>query len=153
MSEYENNKKEYKVGYSKPPEYTRFQSGRSGNPKGRPKATRKFSSRIEKEMNSKMNARIGEEVVSLSKFEMTLKRLFQKAHEGHMPSIRMIMELATKIEKEKPENASQQNTAIGIPAMLAAAKQRLKEKEEREEKKRRRLESERLTDELLDNSE
>ena len=31
----------YEVGYAKPPKATRFQPGKSGNPKGRPKGSRK----------------------------------------------------------------------------------------------------------------
>jgi len=31
----------YEVGYGKPPRATRFQPGRSGNPRGRPKGSRK----------------------------------------------------------------------------------------------------------------
>jgi hypothetical protein len=35
-------RKHYKVGYKKPPKETRFQRGKSGNPRGRPK--RRFTS-------------------------------------------------------------------------------------------------------------
>jgi hypothetical protein len=32
--------KNYKVGYARPPEHSRFKPGRSGNPKGRPRRHR-----------------------------------------------------------------------------------------------------------------
>ena len=34
------HEREYAVGFGKPPLYSRFGKGRSGNPKGRPKRTR-----------------------------------------------------------------------------------------------------------------
>ena len=34
---------DYSVGYGKPPQYTRFRKGRSGNPRGRPKHTESFA--------------------------------------------------------------------------------------------------------------
>jgi Family of unknown function (DUF5681) len=34
--------KDYEVGYGRPPKKTRFQPGKSGNPRGRPKAERNF---------------------------------------------------------------------------------------------------------------
>ncbi|MDB5317781.1 MAG: hypothetical protein JWO26_370 [Rhodospirillales bacterium] len=33
----DNDERNYKVGYGRPPQGTRFKKGQSGNPKGRPK--------------------------------------------------------------------------------------------------------------------
>ena len=41
---------EYPVGYGHPPQQTRFQPGRSGNPKGRPKGSKNFSTLFAEEL-------------------------------------------------------------------------------------------------------
>ena len=38
------------VGYGRPPQHTRFQPGRSGNPKGRPKGSKNFSTLFSEEL-------------------------------------------------------------------------------------------------------
>lgn len=44
----------YDVGYKKPPKETRFQKGRSGNPKGRPKGARGVDAVLKEIMNEKI---------------------------------------------------------------------------------------------------
>ena len=38
-----DNKRDYEVGYGKPPRHTRFEPGRSGNPRGRPRGKKNLS--------------------------------------------------------------------------------------------------------------
>lgn len=40
-------KKDYEVGYGKPPTSTRFKPGQSGNPRGRPKGSKNFATDLE----------------------------------------------------------------------------------------------------------
>ena len=47
---------DYEVGYGKPPEHTRFQPGRSGNPRGRPKGTKNLKTDLVEELGAWLGA-------------------------------------------------------------------------------------------------
>ncbi len=64
------NERDYTVGYGKPPVQTRFQKGRSGNPKGRPRKSKNSATIVKA---------ILEEEVSVTK---NGERTRMSAHEG-----------------------------------------------------------------------
>ena len=44
----------HEVGYGKPPRHTRFQKGRSGNPRGRPRGSKNLSTLLNEVLNERV---------------------------------------------------------------------------------------------------
>jgi hypothetical protein len=53
-----DNDKNYDVGYGKPPKHTRYQAGRSGNPRGRPKGSAGFEILLAKHLGKTVNVTV-----------------------------------------------------------------------------------------------
>lgn len=81
----------YEVGYGKPPKYTQFKPGLSGNPKGRPKAAKNFKTDLTEEMNELVQITEGGRSKTISKQRAILKRTVEKALKGDMRAVDLII--------------------------------------------------------------
>ncbi len=73
---------DYEVGYGKPPRHTRFQPGRSGNPRGRPKGTNNLKTDLMEELGEKILVREGEHSRRVSKQRAVVKSVVNRALKG-----------------------------------------------------------------------
>ncbi|MFT3731774.1 MAG: DUF5681 domain-containing protein [Hyphomicrobium sp.] len=81
----------YTVGYGKPPKYSRFKPGQSGNPKGRPKGAREFSVELAEEMKQMISVTEGGRTRKVSKQRAMIKALFAKALRGDCKAAQLIV--------------------------------------------------------------
>lgn len=88
------------VGYGKPPRHTRFEKGRSGNPKGRPKGGRNKGSVIRSIIDRKVTVRENGRKRRVTVFEALVESMTAKALRG---SINDQIKLLQLIEKHAPE--------------------------------------------------
>jgi len=83
---------DYKIGWGKPPEETRFKKGVSGNPKGRPK--RKpvaLAETIQAALNAPMHYRENGRMKTATRDEARLKKLIDRALKGDIGAIDLIL--------------------------------------------------------------
>jgi Family of unknown function (DUF5681) len=107
----------YPVGYSKPPEASRFTPGRSGNPKGRPKSARNRTTILNQTLNERVIVTEHGRRKSITKQEAIFKQLVNKAAAGdHRAAQLVIGEIraleatlsSTEIGREIIDEADQQ---------------------------------------------
>jgi hypothetical protein len=85
--------KEYEVGYGKPPKRTRFEQGKSGNPKGRPKKERGMSTMLRQILNEPMHVTLKGKRRKVSTQTAILLRLTEKSLSGDLRSISTLLSL------------------------------------------------------------
>ena len=83
--------RDYAVGYGKPPVGTRFQPGRSGNPKGRPKKSKGTGQILQDILDAPVSITEGGITRKLSRREIMFKVLAGKAIGGDVRSIKLLL--------------------------------------------------------------
>jgi hypothetical protein len=91
----DRSRRDYSVGYGKPPVASRFKPGTSGNAKGRQKGSKNFKTLIKEAMTSPVLIHEGQTSRRVSKIEGVVLRQLQSALKGNdrsaMASIKMAM--------------------------------------------------------------
>jgi Family of unknown function (DUF5681) len=108
----------FAVGYKKPPQHSRFQPGRSGNPRGRQKGVRNLGSDVKRTLEVPVRLNEQGRARRVSTQEAALLRLREKALKGDTRSIGQILELAkifnnsTAVESVGDEALAAEDQAI-----------------------------------------
>jgi hypothetical protein len=101
------SKKDYPVGYRKPPRHSQFRPGTSGNPKGRKRGSLNLKTDLESELKESIRIREGEREFSVSKQRAMIKALLAKALKGDARAASLLIGLIAKhIESELASDTS-----------------------------------------------
>jgi hypothetical protein len=88
-----NDKRDYEVGYGKPPRYTRFKKGQSGNPRGRPSDAKNLSSLLDRALNEPVFIIENGRRRKVSKRRAFINRLVDRAAEGDLRAGKILLDI------------------------------------------------------------
>jgi hypothetical protein len=88
------------VGYGKPPKQTRFQKGRSGNPRGRPKGAPNLATAHARTLKEPVVITEQGRKKTITKFEAAVKQLVNKAASGEGRAIAQLLALVQVVESQ-----------------------------------------------------
>jgi hypothetical protein len=104
-----NKKSTYRVGYGKPPQKTRFQKGRSGNPAGRVKGSKNVTGLLLHALGEQVIVNENGERKRISKAEAIIKQLVNKGASGDARAIQLLLaEMRSRLESEFPSDQPSQ---------------------------------------------
>jgi len=116
--------KDYEVGYGRPPKETRFQPGKSGNPRGRPKAKRHLGVALREALDRQVEV-VSEKGVKrkVSALDVIARGLVADCTRRDRAALRQLFQLLLYLDGGRPPEDPQQREAE-----LAQVKESLKAK-------------------------
>lgn len=96
------NRKDYEVGWGRPPVKSRWKPGQSGNPKGRRKGSKNHQTILESLVHQKITVHEGGRSRTMSKFEVAAMQLINKAVGGDLKAFEFIWQNFGQISDPPP---------------------------------------------------
>lgn len=110
---------DYEVGFGKPPKATQFKKGQSGNPRGRPKGSLNLATTLKRALNEKVMVAENGRQRTVSKGEAAIKQLVNRAAQGELPFIRMLLPAIQAAEVALAAQADKTTVDLTDPSILA----------------------------------
>ena len=95
----DDDARNYKVGYKKPPLHSRFKKGRSGNPRGRPRGAKNFSTVLNDALNQRVVVTENGRRRKISKRELGIRQLVDKFAMAEVQATRLLLGLMLERER------------------------------------------------------
>lgn len=99
------------VGYRRPPKHSRFQPGRSGNPRGRLRGVKSLSEIVRKIVGQKVTVTENGRVRRVPRLEAILLRAAGEASRGDARALRLLLQLTERYGENPQTSGERENLA------------------------------------------
>lgn len=109
---------DYEVGYSRPPKHSRFQPGRSGNPRGRPKRATSPMAVLRAELLRKIRIRENGKLIYVTNLEAIIKRTVADTLSGKI-SPKLLLSMFEMLEHYQPQEVDEYKLSASDAELVA----------------------------------
>jgi hypothetical protein len=93
-----DEKRDYEVGYGKPPLHTRFEKGRSGNPRGRPRGKKNMSTLLSAALDASIVVVENGRRKKITKREAIVTQLVNKSAAADLKATQIVLAMLQDVE-------------------------------------------------------
>src|SRR6201998_1108144 len=97
--------RDYVVGYGKPPVHTRFQKGRSGNPKGRPRGKKNMSTLLSAALDAAIIVVENGRRKKISKRQAIITQLVNKSASADLKATQIVLAMLQDVEARADDSS------------------------------------------------
>lgn len=123
--EQDSEPNQYTVGYGKPPIYSQFKPGQSGNPKGRPRGAKSLATILNAALNEKVTVNKNGKKIKKTKVAVAIEQLVNKAVAGDLKALAQLTphllradEVANKAKSENEPDLGDADSLV-LTSILA----------------------------------
>ena len=120
-----SRKRDYEVGYGKPPRHTRFKKGQSGNPRGRPRASKNLSTLLTEVLNEHVTVAENDGRRKITKREAIIIQLVNRSAQADLQAIKILLDMVRQIEIRTEADTAVSPFGLADEKVIAQLKARL----------------------------
>jgi Family of unknown function (DUF5681) len=125
-----DDERDYEVGYGKPPRHTRFEPGRSGNPRGRPPGAKNMKTLLSKALNELVVVTEPGGRRKVSKREAIVTQLVNRSAKADYKAIQILLGMLRDVEGNTDAHSSDAAFTEGDQQIIQRIRSRLRDEKE-----------------------
>ena len=125
-----NRRRDYEVGYGKPPRHTQFEKGQSGNPRGRPSGSKNLATLVTEALNDTVIVVENGRRRNIPKREAFVKQLVNRSTKADWRAAKILLDIAPDVESQSAPETVESSFSAEDEKVIALMKARWHGKKE-----------------------